>query len=253
MVVACSMEANFTQEENNLNMPASSLTFADKAISFFSSLRLQLPAQGEIQILNPYQHPEVKDLVSRFFRKYFEDHRERIFLFGINPGRAGGGLTGISFTDPVALRNSCGIENNLGNHRELSSEFMYKMIDAFGGADKFYHHFFMSAVCPLGFMKEEKNYNYYDDKNLLKEVTPFIKSTFSRQIAIGANRKVLICIGTGKNAAFIQSLNEELHCFDQIIPLAHPRFIMQYRRKQVSAYLQNYVEILHACLNELRN
>ncbi len=230
-------------------MEDSTSTFADKAIAFFATLRLPLLTQPEIQVLNPYQHPEVKEIVSLFFRKYFDDQRERIFLMGINPGRAGGGLTGISFTDPVALRSSCGIENNLGNHRELSSEFMYRMIDAFGGAGSFYRHFYMSAVCPLGFMKGEKNYNYYDDKILLKEVTPFVKSTFSQQVSLGANRKVLICIGTSKNAAFIQRLNEELHCFEKIVPLAHPRFIMQYRRKQVSAFVHNYVETLHACIH----
>ena len=113
-------------------------------------------------------------------------------MLGINPGRLGGGLTGISFTDPVALRTFCGIENEFGLKRELSSEFIYHVIEAYGGPEKFYHDFFISAICPLGFMKGTVNCNYYDDKKLQEAVTPFIRKTFQQQIAIGARKNVLI-------------------------------------------------------------
>src|SRR6476646_8121752 len=151
------------------------MTFSQKAISFFTSLDLKLPAALNTEVLNPYKNPETKKCVEQFFTKYFSDDRERIFMLGINPGRFGGGLTGISFSDPVALKKFCGIENNFGNKRELSSEFIYRVIEEYGGAEKFYKDFFMSAVCPLGFIKAEKrgatqnrsllkskNYNYYD-------------------------------------------------------------------------------------------
>src|SRR5215470_4039968 len=112
--------------------------FSEKAFSFFSSLNLQLPSSLHIEVLNPYKNPEVKKCVVEFFTQYFNDDRKRIFILGINPGRFGGGLTGISFTDPVALRKICGIENNFGNKRELSSEFIYIMIEEYGGVKKFY-------------------------------------------------------------------------------------------------------------------
>src|SRR6476659_8178058 len=110
-------------------------TFAEKAIAFFNHLDLTLPSSLHIEVLNPYKNPEVRKLTEKFFTKYFNDNRKRIFIMGINPGRFGGGLTGISFTDPVALRKFCGIENNFGSKRELSSEFIYQMIQEYGGVE----------------------------------------------------------------------------------------------------------------------
>jgi hypothetical protein len=220
------------------------LSFSQEAISFFNSLDLQLPPSPHIEVLNPYENPETKKCVAQFYTKYFNDHRKRIFIMGINPGRFGGGLTGISFTDPVALRKFCGIENNFGNKRELSSEFIYKMIEEYGGVKKFYRNFFISAVCPLGFMKGNLNYNYYDDKQLQKAVTPFIKKTLLKQCEIGARREALIVIGANKNKKFVESLNNELQLFEKIIPLEHPRFIMQYRRKKLEQYIRQYLSVL---------
>lgn len=226
-----------------------SSTFADKAINFFSSLELQLPPHLNIYVLNPYQDDATKNCVTKFFQKYFNDQQQRIFLFGINPGRLGGGITGISFTDPFALRNFCGIENDLGKKRELSSEFIYQVIEAFGGAKKFYHHFFLSAICPLGFMRGKVNYNYYDDNLLLEAVTPFIRSTIRQQLDMGAKRKAAICIGSGKNRKLLETLNAENNYFEDIISLKHPRFIMQYRRKKLNEYIDLYVETLQKLIS----
>lgn len=184
--------------------------------------------------------------MGEFFTKYFSDNRKRIFIFGINPGRFGGGLTGISFTDPVALREKCGIENSLGGRKELSSEFVYRVIDAFGGPERFYRHFFISAVCPLGFVKGNINYNYYDDSKLLKAVTPFIRKTWRQQFEIGARNDALIVVGAGKNAKFIEQLNSETRLYKRVVSLDHPRFIMQYRRKNIRNYITQYLEAFHA-------
>lgn len=216
------------------------MTFAEKVISLYSSLELSLPAPLQTRVLNPYKNPETLECVRNFFNKYFNDSRKRIFMFGINPGRFGGGLTGISFTDPVALKEKCGINNSLGIKKELSSEFIYKVIDAFGGPEKFYRHFFVSAVCPLGFVKGSTNYNYYDDAKLLAAVTPFIKKTWKQQFEIGAKQDALIVVGKGRNAKFIEQLNRETGLYRQVISLDHPRFIMQYRRKQEAAYAGEY-------------
>jgi len=186
------------------------------------------------------------ECVKTFYTKYFSDQRKRIFLFGINPGRFGSGLTGISFTDPVALREKCGIENQLGNKKELSSEFIYRVIDAYGGAEKFYKDFFITAVCPLGFMKGDKNFNYYDDMKLMLAVTPFIQETFSQQIELGARKEALICIGSGQNRKFIELLNQQVGYFDKIISLEHPRFIMQYKRKKLDSYIDQYLSVLNS-------
>jgi hypothetical protein len=227
-------------------MTSSPLTFAEKAIQFFSSLKLDLPQELRITVLNPYTDAAVKACVQKFFQKFFNDQRPRIFMMGINPGRLGGGLTGISFTDPVALRNFCGIENDFGEKRELSSEFIYKVIEVYGGVDAFYGDIFISAICPLGFMKGSVNYNYYDDKKLQNAVTSFIEKTFQQQLEMGARRDVLVCIGTGKNKAFMEALNAQSGYFKRIVALEHPRFIMQYRRKKLAQYIDLYVKTLQS-------
>ena len=87
-------------------------------------------------------------------------------MLGINPGRFGAGITGVNFTAPRQLKENCGIDHPWGNSSELSAEFIYEMIAAFGGPAKFYADYFIGAVSPLGYMKDRKNINYYDDKKL---------------------------------------------------------------------------------------
>lgn len=223
--------------------------FDSKVVSFFSKLKLDGILPDGIAVMNPYQHADTMKCVRQFYTKFYHDSNERIFIIGINPGRFGGGLTGISFTDPVALRDYCDIENNLGLKRELSSEFMFKTIDLFGGTEKFFGSFFMTAICPLGFTKNGTNYNYYDDKKLEEAVRPFIARTFEQQVAFGANRDAAIILGRGKNQKFIESLNSEYKWFKDLVALDHPRFIMQYKRKRLEEFLKKYVD----CYKELAN
>lgn len=220
--------------------------FAEKVITLYNSLHLQLPSILETEVLNPYRDEKVMGYVQRFFRKYYTDHSKRTFIFGINPGRFGSGATGISFTDPVALREYCAIDNDLGSKRELSSEFIYSVIAAYGDVSKFYRQFFITATCPLGFMKGNKNYNYYDDKMLQDTVTPFIRQTWKQQLQLGAQTNVAICIGSGKNLKMLEKLNGDFPFFERIISLEHPRFIMQYRRKKLNQYRELYLQALHA-------
>jgi hypothetical protein len=158
--------------------------------------------------MNPYAIPEVRRYVERFLRKFFSDNRERVYVFGINPGRFGAGMTGVTFTDPVALERDCGIRNELAKRRELSSEFVYAFIERWGGAAKFYRRFFLTAVSPLGFTRGGINYNYYDDQRVFATLRPFIVRTLKAQLAVGAKRESAILLGTsvgdGEQSANIQ-------------------------------------------------
>ena len=58
-----------------------------------------------IKILDPYSDDEGIRVTKKFYNEFFYDNDKRILLFGINPGRLGGGLTGIPFTDPYHLKN----------------------------------------------------------------------------------------------------------------------------------------------------
>jgi hypothetical protein len=219
------------------------ISFADKAIKYFLALKSRIKFPAEIQIINPYHKPEVKEAVKKFYTKYYNDNNTRIFILGINPGRFGGGLTGISFTDPIALRKICGIENNLGNKKELSSEFVYKVIKEYGGTEKFFVKFFLSAVYPLVILKDGKNYNYYDSKKLLEMTKTGIIESLKLQSGFGANKKIVISLGK-KNGEYLKKFNEELELFERVEFLDHPRFIMQYRRKFLNKYIDEYLRIL---------
>lgn len=218
------------------------LPFAAKAIKYFSKIKTPAKLPSGVQILNPYEKDEVQSAVKEFFQKFYNDDRKRIFILGINPGRFGGGLTGISFTDPVALKKYCGIDNQLGNREELSSKFVYQVINHFGGVKKFFKDFYLSAIYSLALMKDGKNYNYYDSKELFAFLKPHLALVLKEQIKFGANQRVVICLGK-KNAEYLKILNDELFLFNKIEVLNHPRFIMQYRRKKIELYLEKYVEV----------
>jgi hypothetical protein len=220
------------------------VTFADKIVPFFAYLKINAALPDGISILNPYLDAEVMTLVVAYFRKFYSDASVRIPVIGINPGRYGGGLTGISFTDPVNLEIACGITNPIEKRPELSSTFVFKVIEQYGGADDFFHRFFLTAICPLGFIKEGKNYNYYDNRELNKAVKPFIRDTFVQQHDICGHPDDCICLGEGENFRFITEMNEELGLFKRIHPLPHPRFIMQYRRRCMQEYIAMYAETL---------
>lgn len=198
--------------------------------------------------MEPHKNLEVMGYTKTFLKKFFSDNKKRVLVLGINPGRFGSNMTGIPFTDPTALRDKCGILNSLDPRSETSSKFVYQFIDAWGSVDDFYAHFFVSAVCPLGFVKEGKNYNYYDDPILYKQTKAFIVRTLRQQIDFGVSDTVII-LGTGKNKKAFLELNNELGLFKRILAVEHPRFIMQYKRANMKEYLNQYRKIFTEALS----
>lgn len=219
------------------------MNFGQKAVKYFLELNFNQALPGKIKIVNPYINPDVKKAVAEFFSKYYDDSKGRTLIFGINPGRFGGGLTGISFTDPVELSESCKIKNNLGSTREISSQFIYKVISEYGGDKKFFPKFFLSALFPFALIKDGKNYNYYDDIVLQELLKPLIISNLYAHIEFGCRKDFAVCLGK-KNFSFFNKLNEEHKFFDEVEVLEHPRYIMQYRRRQMDAYVESYIRTL---------
>jgi len=217
--------------------------FSKKVIQFYKSLQTPQYLPDQVTVMNPYDSEVTFSVVNKFFNKFYSDNNKRIFIVGINPGRFGGGVTGVAFTDPVNLELKCGIKNNLDKKQELSSQFVYKLIDEFGGVEKFYSKFFISALYPLALIKDGKNYNYYDSQKIYKSLKPQILKTFQQQIDFGANDKCVISFGK-KNADYLKEINDELKFFKEIIIFDHPRFIMQYRLKKLDEYLTDYTKIL---------
>src|SRR6188474_871789 len=104
-------------------------TFADRVLAFHRDLALPKVRARGVKTLDPYRNPVTSELAARFYRKYYSDSKLRVFIFGINPGRFGAGMTGVPFTDPIRLQQTCGIENDLPKKQELSSVFIYKIIE----------------------------------------------------------------------------------------------------------------------------
>ena len=221
-------------------------SIASNILSFFHQLRIDTQLPDGVEVLNPYQADQVFALCRLFYEKYYGDQEKRILILGINPGRLGAGLTGIPFTDPLKLQNICSIENTLPKKAELSADFIYAMISAFGGPEVFYKKFYFSSVSPLGFTMEGRNLNYYDLKELKTSLRGFIIDSLKKTISIGIDTSVCYCLGEGENFKFMNSLNDELRFFKRIVPLSHPRFIMQYKRKKVADYVEDYIARLNS-------
>jgi hypothetical protein len=218
-------------------------TFGSRAFRFYTGL-VSPETPRRVSVMNPYTDARVRAYVRAFLDNYFSDTAERVLVFGINPGRFGAGITGVTFTDPIALADKCGIENDLPRRHELSSIFIYRVIEMCGGPQEFYRRFFLTAVSPLGFTGSGRNLNYYDDRALTRAVTPFITNSIERQIALGGRKDRAIVLGRGDNARFLHELNEKHGFFRRIDSLEHPRWIMQYRRRQLDKYVAKYEETL---------
>ncbi|UFH55776.1 uracil-DNA glycosylase family protein [Spirosoma sp. KNUC1025] len=223
-------------------------TFADKAIAYYNTLSAPATLPPDIGVMNPYQQPDVQRIVAEFYTKFFSDSNPRIFVLGINPGRFGAGVTGISFTTPQNLRRYCGIDNDLRDTPELSSRFIYQVVDAFGGAQSFYSQFFLTSLFPLALTKAGKNYNFYDDRQTTDILWPAITNTVRTQLHFGAARHVAVCLGR-KNETYLRRLNDQQGFFERIVTLDHPRYILQYKTKDAPLYLEKYIATLHDCLN----
>ncbi len=217
------------------------IDFGQYVLDFYTSLQPGKLPRG-YGWLHPQQQPAVREAMAAFYARFFSDTNTRTLAFGINPGRYGAGITGINFTAPLQLTQYCGIAHSFGPSTELSAVFIYEMIEAYGGPAAFYRHFFISSVCPLGLIKDGRNINYYDDPVLLKRLTPFIVNCIEEQYRWPVNRHSCICIGGEKNFRFFNDLNQKHGWFQEILPLPHPRFILQYRRREKQAYLTQYLE-----------
>ncbi len=223
---------------------------AEKIIAFNQQLQFTGTLPDGIRIMNPFRdNPYALEVSSLFYQKYYADNRPRRIILGINPGRHGAGLTGVPFTDPKRLTEVCGIPFGGPKAHEPSSVFVYEIADAYGGPEAFFGDFYINSPCPLGFTKDtghgkEVNYNYYDSPALTKAVLDFMLESMQQHLALGILRDRAYCMGTGQNFKFLQKLNAQHGYFGELIPLEHPRFVMQYKSKQKLAYVEKYLAAL---------
>lgn len=222
-------------------------TFGDQMLRYYTELRLPRLPEG-VEPLLPFENPETWSIMQTFYQRFYNDTSPRILLMGINPGRLGAGITGIGFTDPVRLSDECGIKNTFNKASEPSSTFIYEIIRAFGGVEKFYRYFHFSSVCPIGFVKKGINFNYYDTPELVKSTAPIIMDSLKHQTQMPVDHDKLYSIGKGKNLKYLKTANEELKFFGKVESLPHPRWVMQYQYKNRKKHLADYLEVLHSAV-----
>lgn len=224
-------------------------TFANRVIDFNRCLKYTGDLPPDFQVLNPYLgNPETMSVMQQFYHRYYNDHKQRKFIIGINPSRKGAGVTGVPFTDTKRLKDVCGIEMQSAYTHEVSSVFVYDMIEAYGGPEDFYDKFYINSPFPLAIVRHTKNdiwlnANYYDDRNLFNMVRNFMIDSLKMHISMGLDTSEVIVLGK-KNADFIKKLNQEAKLFGHIKVLEHPRYIQQYKYKERQSYIDKYLTTL---------
>lgn len=221
-------------------------TFADKVIDFNCNLNYTGELPEGFQVINPYlENPETMVVMSQFYYKYYNDFKQRRLIIGINPGRHGAGVTGIPFTDTKHLESVCRIKFESAHTHEVSSVFMYDMIEEYGGAEKFYQEFYINSPFPLAIIRQAENgkwlnANYYDDPALFNMTENFMISSLQKHISLGLDISEVFVLGR-KNVKYIEKLNRKVRLFNRITVLEHPRYIQQYKMKEKQFYIDKYI------------
>ena len=222
-------------------------TLASKIIAFNQNLDYNGELPDGFRALNPYlDNPETLQVMAAFYQKFYADNRPRKFLIGINPSRHGAGVTGVPFTDTKRLEAACGIRMHSAHTHEVSSVFMYEMIEAYGGAAVFYRDYYINSPFPLALVRKTKNgdwlnANYYDDRKLFETLKAYMVESLKAHIQIGLDTDTVFVLGK-KNAGFLQKINKEEKLFGQMIVLEHPRYIQQYRSRDKEEFIDKYLE-----------
>lgn len=232
-----------------------SMTFAERVLQFNDNLSKEsLNVPIGFSIINPFngeRKEQIKEVTTLFYQKYYNDTNIRRLILGSSPARRGSCVTGVPFEDAAHLQSETGIYIDKFYINKSSSSFLYDVIRRYGGCKKFYTDFYMNFVCPLGLVRtnlkgNEVNCNYYEDKTLQETLYYFIVDAIQSQIKFGIDTSVCFCIGSGENYKFLLKINKKNNFFDTIVPLEHPRFIMQYNSKNKEFFVKKYLDAFHS-------
>ena len=225
-------------------------TFGERVIDFNGQLQYLGNLPEGFMVLNPYfDNPETMKVMKEFYHKFYRDNEQRKFIIGINPSRHGAGVTGVPFTDTKRLENFCGIKMESARTHEVSSVFVYDLIEEYGGPESFYKQFYINSPFPLAIIRHVKdgrwiNANYYDEPVLFEMVKDFMIDSLKKHISMGLDTSEVYILGK-KNSTFIQKLNKEAKLFERLTVLEHPRFIQQYKFKERHQYIDKFILTLN--------
>jgi hypothetical protein len=230
------------------------MTFGEQVLQFNRALSRAVPLLPDgIEAMMPMvAGSEPERIMEEFYGRFYSDNCPRHLILGINPGRLGAGSTGVPFSDTKRLKSECGIEAKGFSTHEPSSVFVYEVIRALGIVESFYRCFYISSVMPLGMVRvsgegSKRNYNYYDDPSLARQLEPFIVESLEKQLSFGVYRERVFILGKGKNYSYFNRLNSEHGWFEQVEALEHPRYVMQYRNPRKDEYVEKFRRALAPC------
>ena len=227
-------------------------TFGEKVVAFNKKLKFSGNLPEGFEVMNPFfDNPETITVMSKFYQKFYNDYHQRKLIIGINPSRHGAGVTGVPFTDTKRLETVCAIEMKSAHTHEISSVFLYDVIEHFGGVEVFYEKFYINSPFPLAIirktLKGNLNANYYDDKDLFEAVKPFMIQSLKDHIDLGLDTSEVFILGK-KNATFIDKINSQEKFFEKMTVLEHPRYIQQYKIKEKQLYIDKYLIALNKAI-----
>lgn len=230
------------------------ITFAQKVLQFDNNLsKISLDLPNGFKVINPFNgesKEQVRRITTAFYEKFYNDNNKRRMILGSSPARRGTAVTGVPYEDAVHLQKETGIFIDNFYINKSSSNFLYEVIDKYGGCEKFYNDFYMNFVCPLGIVRtnskgNDVNCNYYENKRLQDSLASFIVNSIKYQMNFNIDTSICYCIGSGENYNFLSKINETYSFFESIIPLEHPRFIMQYNSKHKDIFIEKYLNALN--------
>ena len=227
-------------------------TNSEKILNYCDYLsKIKISSFDNYRIINPYasNNKQIKLIITKFYNKFYNDNKKRRLILGSNPARRASAVTGVPFEDAIHLQQETGIFIDNFYINKSSSNFLYDVIKEYGGCDIFYNDFYMNFVFPLGIAKinskgSEANCNYYEINKYDEKFRNFIIASIKEILKLNIDTSVCYCIGSGKNYEYLMNINKEYNFFKKIIPLEHPRFIMQYNLKNKDLYIKKYLDTL---------
>lgn len=229
------------------------LMFSQRVLRFNDNLsKISLKLPNGFKIINPFKGESgevTKKITAAFYSKFYNDTNKRYMVLGSSPARRGTAVTGVPYEDAQHLQAETGILIDDFRVNKSSSNFLYEVIEEYGGCKKFYNDFYMNFVCPLGIARINSkrnavNCNYYENKRIKDILYPFIINSIKEQLNFNIDTSICYCIGSGENYKFLSRLNKQYHFFQSIIPLEHPRFIMQYNSNRKDFFIEKYLSAL---------
>ena len=173
--------------------------------NYLSNIKIDLPEN--YNIINPFNgenKDKIKEITNVFYKKYYNDNNKRYLILGSSPARRGTALTGVPFEDASHLYELTKISVDDFYIKKSNLDFLYEVMDKYGGVEKFYKNFYLSFICPLSIEKrnDKGNYincNYYENKKIENALYQFIIESIRKQISFGIDTSICYCIGSGEN------------------------------------------------------